>query len=336
MTDSPKRRGPLVIEADLPEAEVTPQTAAPIEDGPTPAMIRATTMAARTKRGTSWLARLFWSALVGFLGIVISTSAWAFVEGLIARNALLGQITLGLLAVIALTLVAFVLREWFALLRLGRVDDLRQQATAARIGTLDEAKQVASGVARLYAGRPELHDMRDRIVGNVDQMLDPDAVLAEAERGWLALLDAQAVQEVGAAARTVAGVTALVPIALADVLAAMTANMRMIRRVAEIYGGRAGFFGSWRLFRAVATHLVATGAVAVGDDMIGAVAGGGALAKVSRRFGEGVVNGALTARVGVAAIEVCRPMPFVVVERPSVRAIASRALSGLFASKGQS
>jgi hypothetical protein len=50
--------------------------------------------------------------------------------------------------------------------------------------------------------------------------------------------------------------------------------------------------------------------VAVGDDLIGSVAGGSVLSRVSRRFGEGVVNGALTARVGVAAMEVCRPLPF--------------------------
>jgi len=85
--------------------------------------------------------------------------------------------------------------------------------------------------------------------------------------------------------------------------------------------------------RAVATHLVATGAVSIGDDMIGSIAGGGALAKISRRFGEGVINGALTARVGVAAIEVCRPMPFADQERPSVTGLVKRSLTGLF-SKG--
>ena len=43
--------------------------------------------------------------------------------------------------------------------------------------------------------------------------------------------------------------------------------------------------------------------VAVGVALlIGTLAGGGALAQLSRRFGEGLVNGALTARVGVAAI----------------------------------
>jgi putative membrane protein len=104
----------------------------------------------------------------------------------------------------------------------------------------------------------------------------------------------------------------------------------MIRRIAEIYGGRAGAFGSWRLTRTVLTHLVATGAVAVGDDLIGSIAGGGVLSKVSRRFGEGEDNGALTARVGVAAMEVCRPMPFTAQPRPSVTALVRRALTGLF------
>ena len=73
-----------------------------------------------------------------------------------------------------------------------------------------------------------------------------------------------------------------------------------------------------------------TGAVAVGDDLIGSVAGGGVLSKVSRRFGEGVINGALTARVGVAAIEVCRPLPFHQSTRPSVTGLVRRALTGLF------
>ncbi|MBL9048034.1 MAG: DUF697 domain-containing protein, partial [Tabrizicola sp.] len=65
----------------------------------------------------------------------------------------------------------------------------------------------------------------------------------------------------------------------------------------------------------------------------GSVAGGGVLSKLSRRFGEGVVNGALTARVGVAAMEQCRPLPFAGLPRPGVSALVSRALAGLV-SKG--
>ena len=125
--------------------------------------------------------------------------------------------------------------------------------------------------------------------------------------------------------------TALVPLALADVVAALVSNLRMLRAVATIYGGRTGTLGSWRLARSVIAHLAATGAVAVGDDLISSVAGGGVLSKVSRRFGEGVVNGALTARVGLVAMDLCRPLPRIAVARPSVGGVVRRALSGLFA-----
>jgi putative membrane protein len=126
-------------------------------------------------------------------------------------------------------------------------------------------------------------------------------------------------------------------LALADVAAALTSNLRVIRRIAEVYGGRSGFFGSWRLTRAVLSHLVATGAVAVavGDDMLEPILGGSLLGKLSRRFGEGLVNGALTARLGVAAMEVCRPLPFTDVRRPKVRSIITASLSGLFGKAGK-
>jgi putative membrane protein len=118
--------------------------------------------------------------------------------------------------------------------------------------------------------------------------------------------------------------------AFADVLAALMLNLGMIRAIAQVYGGRAGTLGSWRLTKIVLSHLVATGAVSVGDDLIGSIAGGGVMSKISRRFGEGIINGALTARVGIAAMEVCRPMPFVTQKRPRVTTLLQRALTGLF------
>ena len=152
--------------------------------------------------------------------------------------------------------------------------------------------------------------------------------MALVETTVVAPLDALAMKEIEAASRQVATATAIIPLALADVVVALTANVRMIRRIAEVYGGRSGTFGSWRLMKAVACHLIATGAVAIGDDMISSIAGGSVLSKLSRRFGEGIVNGALTARVGVAAMDVCRPMTFKAVKRPSITTIMKNALVG--------
>jgi len=223
------------------------------------------------------------------------------------------------------------LRELAAFSRLARLDGLHHDVGEALAqNDLKSARAVTDRLVGLYQGREDTRWGRDRLAELRGDQLDAQALLALTEAELLGPLDIAASREVEAAARQVATVTALVPLALADVVAAMTSNLRMIRRVAEVYGGRSGFFGSWRLTRVVLSHLVATGAVAVGDDMLEPILGGTMLAKLSRRFGEGLVNGALTARVGVAAMEVCRPMPFSEARRPKVRSIIKRALSGLF------
>ena len=80
--------------------------------------------------------------------------------------------------------------------------------------------------------------------------------------------------------------------------------------------------------RRVFAALLGAGAISLADDLIGGYASGGVLGKLSRRFGEGVVNGALTTRVGLAAMEACRPMPFAALPRPGTTATTSRALAG--------
>jgi putative membrane protein len=59
----------------------------------------------------------------------------------------------------------------------------------------------------------------------------------------------------------------------------------------------------------VVSHLAVTGGIALSDNLIQHVVGKGLLGRLSARFGEGTVNGILTARVGLAARDVCRPIP---------------------------
>lgn len=324
-------RGPVLIELNDDEA-ARPDTAPTVPDvgmGPQGAAMRQ--VAALAVRRPSRLARWFWSLAVALAGFVVSLAAWDYVQNLLDRSPALGAIATALIGLLILVLLAIGLRELAAFARLRRLDAIQRQAATALAGAdLKAARAVTEALEKLYAQREDTAWGRSELANRRGDILDADGLLGLAEQTLLSPLDARAQREVEAAARQVATVTAIVPLALADVFTALTANLRMIRRIAEIYGGRAGTLGSWRLTRTVLTHLVATGAVAVGDDLIGTVAGGGVLAKVSRRFGEGVVNGALTARVGVAAIEVCRPLPFHVARRPLVTTLVSRALTGLF------
>lgn len=328
-------QGPVVI--DLDDRPVPgPDAAPPVPDlAEMPSGRAMQTMATLAARKPSRVGRFFWSAALGLIGFWASVAAWDFVTGLLGRNPVLGTVALVLVAAVVLAALLVMLRELAAFARLRRVDALHKAAEAAIVANdLKAAKAVVDKLTGVYAGRDELQWGRARLAERQGDVFDADGLLGLAEAELLMPLDAAAVREVEAAARQVATVTALVPLALADLIAALTANLRMIRRIAEIYGGRSGTLGSWRITRAVLTHLVATGAVAVGDDMLSSFAGGGVLAKVSRRFGEGVVNGALTARVGVAALEVCRPLPFRTTKRPGVSGIVSRALKGLFGKEG--
>ena len=327
-------RGPILIDLEDDASSVSPQDA-PVVPEPMDHTETATMqhVAALVSRRPSLLARWFWGLLVAILGFVVSLAAWDYVNGLIARSPTLGFAITILLALFCIVLLVIALKELAAFSRLRRVDAIQHQAEAALASAdLKDARAVNDQLLRLYRDRADLAWGKDRLAEQSSDVLDADGLLALSERSLLEPLDERAQREVEAAARQVATVTAIVPLALADLIAALTANLRMIRRIAEIYGGRSGFFGSWRLTRSVLTHLVATGAVAIGDDLIGSVAGGGVLSKVSRRFGEGVVNGALTARVGVAAMEVCRPLAFKAVEKPSVTGLVKRALTGLFQS----
>ncbi len=326
--------GPVLFDLDE-AAEMTPENAPPVPDMDmveTPAAMQrvASLAAARPNR----LARWFWGLLVSLVGFFVGVAAWDFVAALLVRSPVLGWIAVGLVGLFCAVLMLITLRELAAFARLRRVDRIQNSAAdALAADNLKGARAVTAQIKALYRNRDDTSWGRSEFDDRSGDIMDADGLLGLAETTILAPLDARARLEVEAAARQVATVTAIVPLALADVFTALTSNMRMIRRIAEVYGGRSGTLGSWSLTRQVLAHLVAAGAVAVGDDLIGSVAGGGVLSKVSRRFGEGIINGALTARVGVAAIEVCRPLPFQTESKPSVTSLVKRSLTGMFGTR---
>ena len=100
--------------------------------------------------------------------------------------------------------------------------------------------------------------------------------------------------------------------------------IRLVRRIAEIYGGRPGLLGLIKLARSIGAHIAITGGMAVGDSLLQQIVGHGIASRISARMGEGVLNGLLTARVGLSALAVCRPAP--VRGRQAARRLRRRAV----------
>ncbi|MEO1328809.1 MAG: TIGR01620 family protein [Pseudomonadota bacterium] len=323
MTDRPARPKPLLQPVD-PAAEPespSPQDAPPPPDATPPPVVRG---GAPLLGG--WT-RLALAALGALASAGIALSVYDLVAELMARSDWLGWAALALAALAAIALLGLALSELAGLARLRRIEDLRDAAAEARAtGEAAEAKAIARRLEALYARRRDhAWDWR-ALADKADDAVEPGPRLDLYELSVMGPLDEAARAVVRAHARRVAAATALMPSALLDGLAALYLNLRMINRIARIYGGRGGALGSWRLARRVVEHAMAAGLIALGDDLLEPLVGGGVASKLSRRAGEGLVNGALTARIGAAAIEICRPLPFAVLPKPKLRDLAWDAI----------
>lgn len=96
-------------------------------------------------------------------------------------------------------------------------------------------------------------------------------------------------------------------------------SCRLGGQIARLYGARPGVFGTFRLVGAILAHLAVTGGLVLTDGVVEQLVGQGLAAKLSARLGEGVVNGLMTVRVGIAAIRVVRPLPFTTQRQPLVK-----------------
>ncbi|MDH6232803.1 putative membrane protein [Mesorhizobium soli] len=307
-------RKPRALKADA--AIVTPAEIDVFEE---PDIIVAEPPPATSPRRRSKIGAVFLGALSILISLAVGLWIDRLIRDLFERAQWLGWLAAGVAVIAVVALVLILLREMLALIRLASVEKLRKRALDAIAsndpntarGVVNELTALVSSKPDTAAGRRMLADLRDDIIDGRDLVK-----LAETE--ILGPLDARAKVLVLDAAKRVSLVTAVSPRALVDIAYVVFEAGRLIRRLSELYGGRPGTLGFFRLTRSVLAHLAVTGSIAVGDSFVQQIVGHGLAARLSAKLGEGVVNGMMTARIGIAAMDTVRPLPFTALSRPGM------------------
>lgn len=310
MTYDPRHPRAFVIDAGEAREPGSRPAAIDFEAEPDPAqaiVLPPAPLASRT--------RLPWGALLGGSALTL-VLMWAglavsrLIEDAFSRAPPLGWVAAAAAAIAGLAALVIITREIWALARLRRIAHIQADAAhAINSDDLPAARRATGQLKALYRRRPDAQ-LGLRELGAYDgDILDGRARMRLAERCLVSPRDAEAHRIIAHAARRITLLTTVAPTAALDILLVAVQNLRMIRDLATLYGGRPSALATLRLARMVVGHLAVTGGLALSDNLIQHLVGRGLLGRLSARFGEGTVNGILTARVGLAARDVCRPIP---------------------------
>jgi putative membrane protein len=314
---SERTRRPAVFRFDDPAIVAAAPVVVPPAEVATPA---------EPKRRLPWAA-MFWIGAFGLAVLATGLAVVNLIEDLASRAAWLGGAGFVLAVVAGVALLAIIAREAIGLARLGAIESLHRRAV--EILASDErtaGRALVRDLLALTKRMPRLARPRARLQGHLDDIIDGGDLIRLAERELMAPLDEEARRLVSSAAKRVSVVTAVSPRAAIDVFFVLVTALGLVRKLALLYGGRPGTIGLIALMRHAVSHLALTGGMAASDSLIQQVIGHGLAAKLSARLGEGVLNGLLTARLGLAAIEVIRPLPFTALRQPSLNDLAGSLL----------
>lgn len=277
--------------------------------------------------------RLWKPALLAALGLAGAAVAWELRQ--LFRWAVDIHWSLGALAGVVIAAfcatIASAVWEYF---RAGK--PLRKlqktQELAVELRDCRSSEQVAPfrrELATHFSGKPQ-GVLLSRVLDETPDYYDSSELLRHLEVTFLEALDQEALRRIVRHGTTTGALVGLSPFATLDVLVALRQSLRMIDDVAQIYGVRPSVVVRWRLFKKVLALVAYSGASEYAiSELWPELVGDSMLSSVSARLGQGMGASLFMARIGLAAVHACRPIPFSEKQRPRLGALTRRIAASL-------
>jgi putative membrane protein len=327
MTDPTAR--PTVIE--LPDAPLTTEKpprpviletedSRPIEAREQPSIVSAEVAEPGRPR------RPFKIALIGIGILVIGLLAFDAVEWVrhqFDRGPVVGGLAVAVIAAGILGIGYWLVSAFRALATLKNVERMQALLAPPNSQTVGQGDRLIGDVE---AGLPALPTVAAALAIYRDQV-QPHHTLEQRvdllSRTVLVPIDRRVETLIRATVAQAVIFTAISPTALVESLFFMARGLRLVRQIAELYGGRPGFAGTFHLMRRL---IIGSGAVGIFDvvgNLLAQKLGGAVLEKLSSEVAESVFAAQKMARLGILTMRLCRPIPFATGEAPSVSGLVA-------------
>ena len=291
---------------ELVEPEPAPAPLVPIEEPPPP---RARPWRRLLLAGGSLL-------LAGLLGV----EAHDYLADLFKRSVLLGSGFALLIGVTVTGALGLVGRELISLRRLARAEHLRHDGERLLSSEVHgQAGPLVERIEHIYRGRADLEAPLAAFRREASDALSDGEQLRLFSTVVLMPLDREAYRLVRRGARDIGALTALSPLGALDGVVVLARTLVMLRAIARLYGVRPAAASTASLLRRGLRNVVAAGVGELVSDSAVEAAGASLLSVLSAKAGQGVLNGLLAAKLGLAAMQLCRPLPFTRDQLPSLR-----------------
>jgi putative membrane protein len=279
--------------------------------------------------------RLPWTKIMlGALAIlVVGGSALALVDwvtALLARSPWLGGTVVALVVAAIGSAGLAVHQEWRQIRRFDAVGRLRARA-AARMNaeTRGEGAAIIGQILAALPQDPALEARATQLKRMIHDALGDRQAFALFHRTILKPLDERAQAVVVRAARDAAVGVSISPVAMLDVAITIWRSVRMIRQIAAVYGFRPGTTATVVLARRVLVSAATNAAIDIAGTVWSEHLGHRVAGVLSQKLAEGVITAIRTARLGLATMEACRPLPFGEAEQPTLASLRQQVIKGL-------